>query len=504
MAKEILEAEKVQDIIEESISDISSSETSIFGDNSLFRNCKEGLKKIYYLSSKNSAVRFVQDIVILLLLACLLYYGACCYNSSVHSDAQIYQCYAVAFWQGLSGLDNLPLRQCVFMIYSYKYIIAPAGQSLLYVMQQHGLPSHLIQFVAAQSPKQAYHALPYEYPWPALLPFSLGLVASAKWYQSAFAIWMILLAACLYFVLQYWRSRGTALAYILYLMVGGWATVAARFDIVPAMLTLFAVICAERKRWNWAFVLLALAAISKLYPVTLLVPFLLALHQKTPGKWYGWRKWLPVGLFVGICILAIGVSLFLSVEGTLQPLVYFGYRPAEVESVSVSILWLFSLQGKTSLTYATTFGSLNILSPLYSNVASRMMVLLVIGLLYTWWLQWRKYIDLGMACLLTLLIVIVTGKVFSPQYLIWVIPLVAYVGQSNWLWILFWTVVGLLTGWIYPYLFHLFRIHPFYSSLFYSVTAVRNFLLLGFIFAVLISVSRMREEQLIARNVHCD
>src|SRR5260370_41791216 len=61
-----------------------------------------------------------------------------------------------------------------------------------------------------------------------LLPYSLGLVVPAYWYQIAFAIWMLLLAGCIFFVLQRWRSRRAALAYTLYLLVVGWSTVAGR------------------------------------------------------------------------------------------------------------------------------------------------------------------------------------------------------------------------------------------------------------------------------------
>jgi len=304
---------------------------------------------------------------------------------------------------------------------------------------------------------------------------------------------MLVLAGGIYFVLQHWRSSRTALVYALYLLVGGWATVVERFDLVPAGLTLFAVICAVQKRWNWAFALLALATLSKFYPATLLVPFLLALQQEIQGKWYAWRRWLPMGVFVGVCVLIIGISLLLSVVGTLAPLGYFGNRPVQVESLSASILWGISLLGQTALTYVHTFASLNVLSPLSSRITFLMTMLLVAGLLYIWWLQWRGRIDLGLACLLTLLIVMVTGKVFSPQYLIWVIPLAAYMGQGNRWWVLFWTLVGLLTSWIYPYIYHMAP-HIFqvpYVPLFYPVTALRNFLLLGFVLSMLISRTRL-------------
>ena len=73
---------------------------------------------------------------------------------------------------------------------------------------------------------------------------------------------------------------------------------------------------------------------------------------------------------------------------------------------------------------------------------------------------------------------------------LWIIPLIAYVGQSHPRWLLFWILIGLLTSWMFPfhYIINLSLIAS-YIPPWDLVTAVRNFLLLGFILKVLISRS---------------
>ncbi|GCE06851.1 glycosyltransferase family 87 protein [Dictyobacter aurantiacus] len=427
------------------------------------------------------------DIVVILVMAGLLYYGASWQIFATNTDAARYQCYTRAFWHGTSALKDLPPGQCKFLLKPSKQLIPITHTELVKKMSDLGLPSGLVQFVDGQSSSQPFHALPYEYPMLTLIPFTLSLLVPMHFFQIAFAFWMLVVAALVYLVLLKWRSRRAALVYAFLLVVGGWGTMAGRYDIIPSALTLFAVICAMKRHWNWAFVLLALAVLYKFYPVVLLPAFLIAQQKDSTLSWKSWRRLVPLALFVVACVIVMGVSLLLSVEGTISPFSYFSTRPIQVESLPASLLWILSHIFSKPAQYVYTYGSLNMLAS-----GARVMSLLatlaeVVGILYVFWLQWRGKIDLATASLLTLLVVMVTGKVFSPQYLIWVVPLVAYVGEDRRWWVICWGLIGLLTTWIYPYIYimtHNIEKVP-YLWPFFPATTTRNFLLAAFVLVVL-------------------
>src|SRR5579859_117642 len=91
-----------------------------------------------------------------------------------------------------------------------------------------------------------------------------------------------------------------------------------------------------------------------------------------------------------------------------------------------------------------------------------------------------------MACLLTLLILLITGKVFSPQYLIWVIPLIAFVGKSNWKWLVSWGIVAALTTFIFPYMY----IDLAYTTAYYPIILARDLLILAIVCVLLFNAAR--------------
>jgi hypothetical protein len=412
-----------------------------------------------------------------------LFWGVSTQFWNRYNDATRYQCYAIAFWQGEAGLHALgldanPKSQCAFLANS-------SSTTLVQKMQERHVPTFLVKLVASQTTSGPFRVLPPEYPLLTLTAFSLPLLAPAQWYQVVFAITMAIIAGIIYLLLRRYRSTSAAIAFAIYLVIGSWATALGRFDLIPAGLILGAVILGVRAKWKWAFALLAAATLLKLFPIVLIPVFLIAQNMQSCKKWFAWSRWSALIVFFGICAVVTLVSLALNVANTILPINYFLNRPIQVESFPATLLWLGNFVGYT-VQWAFTFQSLNFLSPLAHSVSLLSNLLLVAGLLYTFWLQWRGKIDLPIASLMTLLILLVTGKVFSPQYFIWVAPLVAYVGQGNWKWLVSWTGFSMLTLIIFPNLY----VNIVYIKSYYSVILARDWLLLAIVCVLLFNASR--------------
>jgi hypothetical protein len=443
---------------------------------------KSSDKQIQSIMSRNKRWSYLLDACIIVAMGVLLFWGVSTQFWNRYNDATRYQCYAIAFWQGEAGLHALglnanPKSQCAFLDNS-------SSTTLVQKMQERHFPTFLIKLVASQPTSGPFRVLPPEYPALTLVAFSLPLLAPAQWYQVVFAFSMAIVAGIIYMLLKQYRSTGAAIAFAIYLVLGSWATALGRFDLIPAGLILGAVILGVRREWKWAFALLAVATLLKLFPVILIPPFLIAQQMQSREKWFAWSRWSGLGLFVGICVVVTAVSLTLNVANTVFPFNYFLNRPIEVDSFPATLLWLESKAGY-AVEWVFTYQSLNFLSPVSHIVSLLSSFFLGVGLLYTCWLQWHGKIDLPMACLMSLLILLVTGKVFSPQYLIWVAPLVAYVGQGNWKWLVSWASVSLLTLITFPFMW----VNIVYIKSYYPVILVRDWLILAVVCVLLFNAA---------------
>ncbi|HEV2460790.1 MAG TPA: glycosyltransferase family 87 protein [Ktedonobacterales bacterium] len=343
------------------------------------------------------------------------------------------------------------------------------------------------------------HALPAEYPPLAIVPFSLTLLpplGQLDQFHLVFAAWMtaVVLAGYLGFLRLAGRRR--AFIYFGYLLLGAAATIVARFDIVPALVTLAALWAAERGKFGYAYALVAAGILLKLYPAFLL-PVVAIAHwqvahaqdedvgQRDVADGSRLTRWLRlpaagrvgrgIALCAGLTFAGFAGAFVLNSAGTLSAFQYAGLRPLQVESTPASLMWLGSLAGISAVPNYS-FTSLNLVGPLDEPLRLLSAVALVGGCLLAYRQQAHGRLTVGQAFVACLCVVLVTNKIFSPQYLIWVLPVVAYVEGFDWLWL----AICFLTTLDYPFLYQMR--HPIqtvtYSWQFLPEVALRNGLLL--------------------------
>lgn len=435
------------------------------------------------LLAREGAIAYLPLVLAIILMS----FGTSWQLSWLHTDAARYQCYALTFWMGGSAAHLLPQVQCSFL---------PAS-------------------TLAQPP---LHALPLEYPPLTLLIFSPALFAPLAYYQALFAVLMALLVAFIYWLLLRYGPRGSWLAFAFFMLVGAYGTAEARFDLVPAALTLLCVIAAERKHWTYAYSMLALGFLFKIYPI-LLLPALFIAEQRDVQRLYtprqplapatlprevwntlrGMRRWQWKNtlIFFGIIVGVTGAFALLDFQGAvLSQFSYFTGRPVQIESTASTLLFLASHLGyPVKIVY--TFGSLNILSALGGPVSLAFEGLFVLGYLYAIYLQWRGKLDMLQAFIAILLVFIVTGKVFSPQYLIWVFPLLVYRQAYNRFWFIIWGLICICTTIVYPFIYTMTSrgdLIPYIPG-FIETVAARNALLILVTLASLFGWFQARADQ---------
>jgi hypothetical protein len=432
------------------------------------------------LSARKGFFAFLPLIVTLFALLTAAWVG----TFFVNPDMLRYECYGTAFWFGSQTSQLLPISQC--------------------------------QFIPQIS---QYHTLPLEYPPLTLIIFSLPLLVPGIGYPLVFALFMAAAVSVVYWVLIKYGPPGAGVFFAAFLLAGCLAIALARFDVIPAGLTLLCLVLAERKRWTLASMALALGVLIKLYPIVLF-PYLFLAEQRDRVGFYiptlsiplktipyillqtirnmrQWR-WKNALIFIG---LLFGVTVLfweLISGGALGTFSYLFLRPYQVEATGSVLLWLASFLG-FPVEWTNSFGSLNITSPIAGVVSTFFTILLCLGLIYIVIQQWKGKMDLLQATTAALLVLIASNKVFSPQYLIWLIPLLAYgLTSIRRVWLL-WGGISILTTLIFPigYATIANLNEPSLSPGVMAVILLRDALLVLLAIAYLFNYLNLRERNLI-------
>lgn len=266
-----------------------------------------------------------------------------------------------------------------------------------------------------------------EYPTPVLwllsVPRILGLGTSVG-YVIAFVCCMLALDAVMAWSL--WRTggryRGAAITFwtVFLLCVG--PTAYLRFDLVPSVLAGWALLNVQNRRPGPAGVLIGAGAAIKLWPA-LMWPALLGGHKKGNIA-------ATVGVFGFGGLLAVISLLWAGWDRLLSPLTWQSDRGLQVESIWATVPMAMRALGigdhHVAISRYQAFEIWGTGVGFWLSAASLATLagaLLAVVAYLLWWRRprsSRRIADSVALMLLVVLVMIVTNKTFSPQYIQWV------------------------------------------------------------------------------------
>jgi hypothetical protein len=257
-----------------------------------------------------------------------------------------------------------------------------------------------------------YRDFAVEYP-PGALPMFVLPTWPPGDYASSFAWLMALCGVLLVGVVASVRPAAAFYVALGPLLVG--SLILSRFDLWPALLATLALALLVRGWHTWGWAVLGAAAVAKLWPLVL-VPLALA---------WSIRRGRPLAPLAGAAAVAV-VSLpfvIVSPGGLWDSVSGQASRPLQVESLGAALLTTFSQPE-----IVTSHGSQNIVG--HHGLATLFAVLQALLLVALWIAFARgpatsdRLLRYAAACTCAF---VAFGKVLSPQYLIWLLPLVPLV-----------------------------------------------------------------------------
>jgi uncharacterized membrane protein len=282
-----------------------------------------------------------------------------------------------------------------------------------------------------------YRDFSVEYPPAALPVFVLPALANEEDYGSAFELvmWACAAAAIVFLATTLTALAAdaarlyaaTAFAALAPLLLG--SVILSRFDLWPAALTAGALAALVVGRERLGLGVLGAGAAAKLWPAVLLPLALIWLYRRRG------RREAVVGLGVFLSVIAVIVLPFfiLSPGGLVHSLTTQLGRPLQIESLGSGLLLAAHQLGLYGARVVSTHGSQNLSGALPDALAALQTVVQAAALVAVWVVFARGRPErerlLGAAAAAVVAFV-AFGKVLSPQFLIWLIPLVPLVAGS--------------------------------------------------------------------------
>jgi len=327
-------------------------------------------------------------------------------------------------------------------------IFAAASVVFLFVVHQTGIESETVRYLPYADEILQGKIPAMEYPPFAIVFLTIPrLIASSEFgYQIAFVgevfvFFLIGLVMMSKLAKRYRQSQHMAMILYTVLILMLFEFVADRYDIFPMVLTLLSFYCLVTKKYAWAFLILSIATMTKIYPAVLFPIYLIPFFFNRD-----WRNILSgIGIFT---VTALAILLLFYVFGPDAAFNFFGSnvdRALQIESLPASVISFLHTLGLTDVSISpfepgVAGSSDNLVGALPDAVAPLMMPLMFIAIvaIYVWYAyilhimrregkdnEDNRMIVLCGAALLAIMAFMLFNKVFSSQYLIWIIPFLA-------------------------------------------------------------------------------
>ena len=273
-----------------------------------------------------------------------------------------------------------------------------------------------------------YRDVAFEYPPLAAPVIALpGFVSTGEEaFRWAFALWtlgaaiaVVLLCGALAFATGGDERRAMFAAALMPVLLG--ALVRTHFDLFPVVLLLAGLFLLVRHRPRAGLAVLGVGAMTKGFPLVA-VPVALAWLMARGDRRAAWQGALACA---GVIVVLAGAALAASPEGALDAVRYHLDRPVQVESSPALVLLGLDAAGAGQATGVSSYRSDGLLHPASDAVAALFVIALVafVALLCVGVARRPDERQLVLAALAACTAFALLGKVLSPQFLIWVIPL---------------------------------------------------------------------------------
>ncbi len=343
-----------------------------------------------------------------------------------------------------------------------------------------------------------YRNFTVEYPPGALVFFTIPRLfgSTLDGYRNAFAAEILVFdLLALYFLEKLSRSLSvkpaiTLIVYTLLILAIG-PILIYRFDLIPAVMVLASLYFLSQKKFGLAWAMLAAGVITKIYPVVI-APIFLIYELSQRGYKATIKEIASCALWTEIIIAPFFI---LSPSGFVNSFTLQMQRGLQLESTYSSFILLLQNLGITEVYIKTTITPLatsNIVSDTASVLVKVAPVIMAAALFFLYWLFYRRYwnkfktnynvshedtANVIYYAFLAVLIFVLTTVVFSPQYLIWFLPIAPLITRPKkyviWLALVF---TAILTYYEFPLHYNLLQAGD--PKLVYVLVA-RNILLIA-------------------------